>query len=180
MGKNILVLQGSGRKAKNTAELARSFCSAAEEAGNEVTYVELTGLSIGGCIDCKHCWKNNGECSQKDDMTQIYEYLHAADIVVLATPIYFFGMTAQIKAPLDRMYAGIGKSFGIEAMALLCTFQDSDESIMQPIIDQYLNMTNYCKYENLGVVYASGLNNEDDIKTHDALRQARELGASIR
>lgn len=179
MTKKILVLQGSGRKNKNTHTLAQSFIEGAEEAGNEVTYMQLAGSNINECIDCKHCFTHEGECVQDDDMQEIYELLYTHDTLVLATPIYFFGMTALIRGPLDRMYAGIGKPFNIKSMAMLVTFQDSDETIVKPIIDQFDNMVAYCKYENKGTVYAHGLNKEEDINTHPALKEAYNLGKSI-
>ena len=180
MAKKILVLQGSARKGMNTATLAQSFCKGAEEAGNQVTFIEISGMNINGCKDCKHCFSHEGVCFQKDDMTEIYEHLRTHDVLVIATPVYFFGMTSQIKAPLDRMYAGLGKPFNISAMALLATVQDSDESIIQPMVDQFKVMTGYCKYDNLGVVYAGGLNEDRvDIQAHPALEKAYKLGKSI-
>lgn len=179
MAKRILVLQGSGRKNKNTHTLAQSFIKGAEASGNEVTYLQLAGLNINECLDCKHCFTHEGKCVQDDDMQDIYALLHSHDMLVLATPIYFFGMTALTRAPLDRMYAGIGKPFSINSMALLVTFQDSDETIVQPIIDQFDNMVQYCKYENKGTVYAHDLNSEEDIQSHPALKDAYDLGFSL-
>lgn len=179
MTKKILVLQGSGRKNKNTHTLAQSFINGAEASGNEITYVQLAGMDINECIDCKHCFTHEGQCVQNDDMQKIYALLHTHDMLVLATPIYFFGMTALIRGPLDRMYAGIGKPFHISSMALLVTFQDSDETIVQPIIEQFNNMVQYCKYENVGTVYAHGLNSEDDIESHPALQDAYDLGFGL-
>ena len=180
MSKKILVLQGSARKGMNTATLAQAFCKGAKEVGHEVTFIEIAGKNINGCKDCKYCFNHDGVCIQNDDMTEIYELLHSYDILVLATPIYFFGMTAQIKAPLDRMYAGLGKPFNISAMALLATFQDSNEAIIQPMIDQFEIMNNFCRYDNLGVVYAGGLNvDKDDIAAHPAQKEAYQLGKSI-
>lgn len=180
MSKKILVLQGSARKGKNTATLAGFFCQGAEEAGNEVTYIDIADKNINGCLDCKHCFKHEGQCCQQDDMQEIYGYLRTHDVLVLATPVYFFGMTSQIKAPLDRMYAGIFKPFNITEMALLTTFQDSNESIVQPMIDQYKVMTDYCKYKDRGIVYVSDLNtDEEDIKKSPKLEEAYKLGLSI-
>lgn len=180
MSKKVLVLQGSARKAMNSSILARSFCRGAEEAGNKVSYLTLAGKNIQGCLDCKHCFAHDGTCIQEDDMQEIYTLLRTYDVLVLATPVYFFGMTAQIKAPLDRMYAGVGKPFNISSIALLATFQDSDESIVQPMIDQFKIMANFCRYENLGVVYASGLNvDKEDIRKNIALEKAYDLGKSI-
>lgn len=180
MSRKILVLQGSARKNRNTATLAKEFCRGAEEAGHEITYISLAGMTINGCRDCKHCFSHEGQCIQQDDMQKIYEYLHTHDTLVLATPVYFFGMTAQIKAPLDRMYAGLGKPFGIKSMALLVTFQDSNEAIVQPLIDQYRIMTEFCKYQDEGMVYVNDLNvDEVDINKSPKLQDAFELGRSF-
>lgn len=179
MSKRILIFQGSPRKKKNTATLTQEFIRGAEETGNEVTLINVTDYAINGCIDCKHCLTHEGVCSQKDGMQDIYKLLHQHDMLVLATPVYFFGMTSQVKAPLDRMFAGIGKPFSIDSMALLVTFQDSNESIVQPLLDQYKIMTSFCQYEDKGIVYASGLNSDEDIKQHHSLEKAYELGKSV-
>lgn len=180
MGKKILVLQGSARKNQNTATLAKEFCRGAEEAGHEVTFVTLACMTINGCKDCKYCFSHEGQCVQKDDMQELYSHLHSHDVLVLATPVYFFGMTAQIKAPLDRMYAGLGKPFNISSTVLLVTFQDSNEQIVQPLIDQYKIMADFCKYEDQGIIYANGLNTDgEDINNSPKLQKAYELGKSI-
>ena len=99
MGKKIVILNGSPRKSGNTAALAKAFAQGAEGAGNTVTEFFLGGMDIHGC---KGCFGGHSSrecpCVQKDDMAEIREKMLAADVIVLASPIYFYTMTAQMEA----------------------------------------------------------------------------------
>mgnify|MGYP000125688933 CR=1 FL=1 len=68
---------------------------------------------------CEYCFSHNGECAQKDDMTQVYAELKDADMVVFASPIYWFDITAQLKAVIDRLYVGATAGFHFHKTALL-------------------------------------------------------------
>lgn len=104
MAKKILVIDGSPRVGKNTDQLCDAFMKGAQEAGHEVVKFRVAGKKINGCIHCMQCFKN-GPCSQKDDMIPLYDEIEKADMIVLASPIYFWQITAQTKAVIDRMYA---------------------------------------------------------------------------
>ena len=101
---NILILQGSPRANGNTAWMAEEYRKAAEAAGHTVTLVDVAHKKIAGCMACEYCHgKGNGACIQKDDMQELYPLLAEAEVLVLAAPIYYFTMSAQIQAPIQRI-----------------------------------------------------------------------------
>ena len=106
MSKKIVILNGSPRKIGNTSELVKAFTEGAESVGNKVTTFHLDSMDIHGCKGCfggdnsKEC-----PCVQKDDMAQIYPAVKSADVVVLATPLYYWNMSGQIRTAVDRLFA---------------------------------------------------------------------------
>lgn len=164
--KNILILNGASRKNGNTAELIKSFINGAESAGNEVTEFYLQKMNIHGCLGCENCLK--GECSQKDDMTEIYNAFDSTDVVVFASPIYFWTITGPLKTTTDRLFAKL-KSLGYGDFAresiLIMTAGSTDYSQAQR---WYETFERNLGWKNLGEILGAG-------KT----KQAEELGRSI-
>ncbi len=106
ISKKIVILNGSPRKNGNTAALIRSFTEGAESVGNRVTEFFLESMNIRGCKGCFGGGKNpESPCVQKDDMDQIYPAYQEADIVVLATPLYYWTISGQLKMAFDRLFA---------------------------------------------------------------------------
>lgn len=105
MNKNILLLAGSSRKDGNSDILCDQFIMGAEEAGHYTEKVYIKDYKINYCIACYACKRNSGICIHKDDMVEITQKMIAADVIVLATPVYFYSMDAQLKALIDRCYA---------------------------------------------------------------------------
>lgn len=103
--KKVLILSSSPRKNGNSAALCQQFAKGAEEAGHQVEIVDVARKKIAPCLGCNACYANGGNCVQKDDMAKIREKMLAADVIVLASPIYFYSMTAQLKLVIDRTYA---------------------------------------------------------------------------
>ena len=104
----IIILNGAARKNGNTAKLIKSFTDGAIAVGNTVTEFYLQDMNIKGCLGCEHCSSaKSGEppCIQKDDMTQINEAFRSADVVVFASPVYFWTITGTLKIAADRLYA---------------------------------------------------------------------------
>ncbi len=108
MGKNILILNGAARKQGRTAELVQAFSDGARSAGHVVTEFYLDGLTIHSCRGCLHAGTDpNSPCTQKDDMDQIYRAFAACDVVVFASPVYFWTITGKLKTVADRLYASL-------------------------------------------------------------------------
>lgn len=104
----ILVLNGSPRPNGNTAKMTGVFKEAAEQAGHIVDVINVCRLNIKGCIACEYCHgKGNGQCAQKDDMQEIYDKLRETNMLVLASPIYYHGISGQLKCVIDRFYSAL-------------------------------------------------------------------------
>lgn len=103
---NILILNGSPRQYGNTAKMVASFRSGAESSGHTVNVVEVCKKQIKGCMACEYCHtKGNGRCCQQDDMQEVYDLLRNAEMLVLASPIYYHGISGQLKCVIDRFYS---------------------------------------------------------------------------
>ena len=175
----IVVLNGSPRKNGNTVKLVDAFVKGAESTGNQVTIFSAADTKVNGCLACDYCMRNEGNCVQKDDMQAIYDALYQADSVVFATPSYFFGMTAQIKAIIDRFYASAVKPLPITSSALLVPLGGDPETDAAAAIVNYKSVLDYLKWEDKGMIIAGGVMDRDDIVGNPALSKAEELGKSF-
>ncbi len=179
MSKNIVLLSGSPRKGGNTDKLAAAFAQGAESVGKSVTLFRVADMKIGGCMGCNHCMIEGNECVQNDDMTRILDALMKADALVLATPVYFFGATAQLKLAIDRVYSLLRRKMPIKRAALLMTcgarLGDAGESVAV----MYNRIIQYNGWDNAGVIMASNLHGMNDIDGRDELVMAGKLGREI-
>lgn len=175
----IIVLVGSMRKGGNTDLIAQSFAKGAGE-NNEVEIISVADYKVNPCIGCNSCFTREGNnCFQDDDMKIIYEKLKSADMLVIASPVYFYGISAQLKAIIDRLHTPMRNSFHIKKLALLLVGAASLPELFDSIKIQYQLVLNYFKLENAGMVLVRGVNNIGDIKNTDALSEAYNLGKSI-
>ena len=114
----IAVFNGSPRK-ENTQAMVEAFREGAESAGHEVEVYHVGQMKIAGCLGCEYCHtKGEGNCVQKDDLEKIIPAYKEADMIVFASPIYYFTMTAQMEAAIQRVYC-IGKPLKAKKAALL-------------------------------------------------------------
>lgn len=166
--KQIVILNGSARKNGNTATLTKAFTDGAESAGNTVREFYLFDMNIRGCMGCGCCGKTTAPCAQQDDMREIYEEFEKADVVVFASPVYFWTITGTLKAVADRLYAELRQlgygGFPRESV-LLMTADGGDYS---QAVTWYRTYERNLGWKNLGEVLGKG-------KTKEAYR----LGASI-
>lgn len=179
-GKNmkILVITGSPRKNGNSNTLADNFIKGAQEAGHTVVRFDSAFKNVHPCIACNKCGMN-GECVFKDDFEFVRNNIVDADIVVFATPMYYFGISAQIKAVIDRFYAINGQIHRPKKAVLLMTYADTSEKEAQPIINHYETLLNYLGWSDAGKVIASGVWTEGDVKHTQYPQKAYELGKNI-
>ncbi len=149
---NILILQGSPRANGNTVWMAEEYKKAAEAAGHSVTLVHVARKKIAGCLACEWCHgKGHGACVQKDDMQELYPLLAEAEALVLASPIYYFTMSAQIQAPIQRIY-NMNKPPKLRKMALLLSSYSPD--VYDGAIGEYQGIRNYWGVEDAGIATA--------------------------
>lgn len=183
MGKKIVVLNGSPRRKGNTSELVRAFTEGAEASGNTVTEFFLDAMGIHGCKGCfgGHSAQEH-PCAQRDGMDEIYPAVRECDVVVLASPLYYWNMSGQIRTAVDRLFAleegdgnllrGHGRSCALLMAAEGHGFED--------VVTYFDNLMGHLRWENLGHVLAGGNGDVGDIAGKPELEQARKLGESIR
>ncbi len=181
--KNILVLTGSPRKGGNSDLLAEAFIKGALANGHIVNKFETAFKQIQGCRACKACWSTETACIYKDDFTELEPMLEKANLIVFATPLYWFGMSSQLKAAIDRFYAYMRDNCrrplqATESVLLVCG-SDKKIEIFDGIIGTYKGMTNYLKWTDRGIIAVPDISNVGDIKKTDALKQAEKLGKTI-
>ena len=176
---NILVLSGSPRKGGNTELLVEAFAKGATEGQHHVEIVSVRDYKVTPCLGCNACFNTDGVCAQKDDMAVIYEKMSQADMLVIASPVYFYGISAQLKAVIDRFHNPIRDSFHIKKMALMLVGAASLPELFDAILTEYKLCLNFFKLEDAGHVLVRKVNNKGDIKNTDALNEAYTLGCSI-
>ena len=175
---NILILSGSPRKGGNTELLAEAFAKGAS-AQHHVEIVFVRDYKVNPCLGCNACFKTNGICAQKDDMAMIYEKMNKADVLVIASPVYFYGISAQLKAVIDRFHNPIRDSFHIKKMALLLVGAASLPELFDAILTEYNLCLRFFNIEDAGKVVVRGVKDKGDIINTDALNEAYTLGFSI-
>ena len=149
---NILILQASPRAKGNTAWMAEEYKNAAEAAGHKVTLVNVSRKKIAGCLACEYCHnKGNGACIQNDDMQELYPLMAEAEVLVLAAPIYYFTLCAQIQAPIQRMYC-VNAPAKVKKMALLMS--SYSPGVYDAAIAQYKYLLGFWKADDAGIVTA--------------------------
>lgn len=180
--KNILVIVGAGNKFGNTSHLSDAFIQGATEAGNVVGKVILS-QDIQGCRGCLACQFNGGKCIIQDSMQSIYPQFEKADMVVLASPLYFFSLSARIKSFIDRLYA-ISKDdkYPKKEAVLLMRAGSKASNAFEQAVSFYRFLTRGLGWEDKGMVLANGC--KGDIKNKNVpetfLEEAYLLGKSIK
>ena len=174
----ILVITGSPRKNGNSATLADHFIKGAKEAGHEVVRFDAAFKKVHPCIACNSCGMN-GPCVFKDDFEFVREHIVNADSVVFATPMYYFGISAQLKAVIDRFYAINGSIHVPKKAVLLMTYANTAASEAVPIKSHYEVLLKYLGWTDAGQIIAPGVWPVGAIRRTDFPEQAYRLGKSI-
>ena len=176
---NILILTGSPRRGGNTDLLAEAFAKGAS-TNHFVDIVSVGDYKVNPCMGCNACFKNDANtCCQKDDMPVIYNKLAKADMLVIASPVYFYGLSAQLKAIIDRCHNPIRNTFHISKAALLLVGAATLPELFDSILTQYRLCLNFFNIEDAGQVLVRGAKDKGDIKNTNALKEAYELGLSV-
>jgi len=179
MVKRILILNTSPRKNGNSHLLSRALSQGAEAAGHEVETFELGVSNIRPCRGCGHCRRERGVCVQEDDMVQVREAIGRADIVVFAGPLYYFGLPAQMKVIIDRLYV-YGKPYPERGCMLLMTCTDDDVKYFAAAeLNYQMALIDYVGWQDLGRLLVPGVSAAGAIAGHPALNTAYEMGKAL-
>ena len=177
--KKILILEGSPRPNGNSCILSNEFARGAEEAGCSVDKIQISRKKISGCLGCNACYRNGGSCVQKDDMEEIRAKMLEADVIVLASPIYFYSMTAQMKALIDRTYAFFNQLAG-KTFYFVITCAATDASYTETMLASLRGFT-CCVPEAKegGAVLGVGAMEAGEIRSSAAMQQAYQMGRNV-
>lgn len=172
---NILVLNGSPRPNGNTAAMVSAFAEGARESGHHVDVIDVCRKNIAGCLACEYCHtKGEGKCIQKDDMQEVYPLLDEAEMIVLASPIYYHSFTGQLQCTINRIYA-LDKPKKLRKAALIMS-SGSDHVYSGAIFEYQNSFLQYLSLEDMGIYSAHGNEN----KSEEKLTQLREFGLKLK
>lgn len=177
--KKVLILSTSLRNNSNSQQLAGAFGDGAKAAGHEVEQITLQDQAIAFCKGCLACQKT-GQCVIQDDALEITEKMKKADVIVWATPIYYYEMSGQMKTMIDRANSLYSSDYRFRDVYLLSTAAEDGEGVDERTIHG-LEGWIAC-YENArlaGTVFAGGVNDAGEIAGHPALTKAYEMGKAI-
>ncbi len=177
MTKKILIISGSPRAHGNSDILCDEFKRGALEAGNEVEKIRLSDKKINYCLGCGVC-NATGKCVQKDDMAELLQKMVNADVIVLATPVYFYAMNGQMKTFIDRTVPQYTK-ISDKDFYFIITAADTMQKHMEKVIEGFRGFTADCldNAHEKGIVYGLGAWQKGEIENNqNAMKQAYEFG----
>lgn len=190
--KNIVVIQGGGRPKGNTVQLIEYFVKGVQGTGHQVEVISLMENEVKGCIGCNAC-RYGKPCIQKDSFNDIVPKIKKADLIVFASPLYFWTISSRIKAFIERFYCiaekdsnpplGRYEKYPIRDCALLITAADNFFWTFDQVISYYqFTLINYIGFRDKGMILAGGCgdtNGKPQIDKTDHLREAYEFGKNI-
>lgn len=175
----ILVIEGSPHKHGSSNTLAEAFMKGARKNGHEIAVFDAGHADIHPCIGCDRCGMA-GECVFRDDNAKLRDEILACDMVVFVTPIYYFGMSAQIKAAIDRFYSYNGKLMSRHiGAALITAAADTGDWVMNPTVEHYRTICRYLNFQDVGMVLGEGCGNVEMTRSSGFVEKAREFGESL-
>ena len=176
----IVVLMGSPNKKGSTDILVENFVKGAEEAGNSVEVIDVAHMNIHPCIGCVRCGYE-GPCVQKDDNETVRRKLLASDMVVFATPLYYYGMSAQLKIVTDR-FCAYNSSLNSRPLksALLTVAWNADDWTFDALEAHYRTLVRYINFDDCGMVLGYGCGSPSMTKRSRYPEEAYRLGRSLK
>ncbi len=179
--KKVLIISASPRKGGNSDLLCDEFARGAVEAGHDVEKIRLAEKKVGYCMGCYACQKLK-KCFQNDDANELVEKMLSADVIVLATPVYFYSMDAQLKALIDRSVSrwdDFGRFKGTEFW-LVVTAADESHEMMSATLEGLRGFMRDCMDGSIerGVIYGTGAYEKGAIRDLPAFQAAYEAGKS--
>ena len=178
--KNVLILSASPRKHGNSDLLCDRFAQGAQESGHKIEKVFLAEKNIGYCRGCGIC-NSTHKCVQKDDMAEILDKMVNADVIVLATPVYFYTMDGQMKTLIDRTvprYTEISN----KDFYFIMTAADTEKANLRRTVEAFRGFTEDCLdgANEAGIIYGTGAWQAGEIQHTPAYDEAYEMGKNIK
>ena len=178
MSKKVLILSGSPRKNGNSDILCDEFAKGAMEAGHEVEKIRVAEKKIGYCRACYAC-RGTGVCAIKDDMAEVLQEMIDCDVMVLASPVYFYSIDAQLKALIDRTVARWTEVKDKEFYYIVTAADGEEEAAETTLacLRGYADCVNGAKEK--GIIYGMGVYEKGEIMDTKAMNEAYEIGKSV-
>jgi multimeric flavodoxin WrbA len=177
--KKIVVISSTLRRGGNSEILAEEFANGASDAGNDVEVINLKGLNLKFCVGCMYC-QDHDSCVLNDDMNDILSKIQTADVLVFATPIYYYSVSGQLKTFLDRLNPLYVRNNNFEEVYLLATCADSEKSALNGAIKDIEGWVSCFDGVQLkGVIYGTDATDAGDIQKTDKPRLAYEMGKNV-
>ncbi len=178
--KNVLILSGSPRKGGNSDILCDEFMRGALESGNNVTKISVAEKKIALCTGCYYCTEHNGECAFNDDMADILQQIIDCDVMVLASPVYFYSIDAQLKTLIDRTVARWTEVKDKEFYYIATCADEEKESIETTLacFRGYAECVEGAK--EMGILYGTGVYEKGEVKNKPVMKEAYEMGKSVK
>jgi multimeric flavodoxin WrbA len=179
MSKKVLILSSSPRRGGNSDLLSGEFMKGALQSGHQVEKVFLKDKKINYCTGCGSCNSKSKDCSQKDDMPELLQKMLSADVIAMATPVYFYTMCGQMKTLIDRTVARYTEISNKEFYFIL-TAADNNKKALARTVEGFRGFTSCLSGPvEKGIIYGTGSWNVGDIKGKPAMKEAFEAGATI-
>lgn len=180
MNKNVIIISSSPRKGGNSDTLCDKFAQGAKDAGNNVEKIFLKDKKINYCTGCGFCNTNDyGGCAQKDDMNEILEKLIVADVIIFATPVYFYTMCSQMKTFIDRFCARYIHISNKEFYYIM-TAADGNPHAMDRVIVEFDGLMACIPNPTVkGQLIATGVWQKGDIEQTDYPQVAYDMGKNV-
>ncbi len=179
MKKNVLVISASPRKGGNSDVLCDRLIQGAQESDNSVEKIFIRNKEIKYCIACEACQRNNGVCAIHDDMAEILDKMTKADVIVMASPVYYYSMNGQLKTLIDRTVARIKDLSGKEFYFIL-TAADNKIAEMRGTVEGFHGFTRCLdNAKEKGIIYGVGAWGKGEILDNPAMKQAYDMGRAI-
>ena len=184
MSKKAAIILSSPRKGSNSSALAMAVGAGVEAAGGSFEVLNLSGLDIKPCLACEACRRNGGKCVQIDGMQTVYPKVLEADILVLASPVYWFNMSAQLKTFLDRCFAVYltpDASFAQKTIAAALAFGDED-ILVSGGVNAVRSLQDICRFTGAawgGCVYGAAAERDALAKNEKLMAEANALGERL-
>lgn len=180
MSKKVLIISTSLRGKSNSEILSKKCAEGATEAGNEVEFISLKGKNIGFCIGCLTC-QSKGSCVIKDDVAEIMDKVKKSDVIVFATPIYYYEMSGQMKTLLDRLNPLYSSDYKFRDVYMIATAAENEKDTAEKAYNGLQGWVDcFEKAELKGLVFGGGINEADTASEHTGvINEAYELGKDL-
>ena len=177
--KKILIITSSLRPKSNSETLARAFARGAQAAGNEVEVCRLASLNLGYCRGCDFCQNNLGACALKDDAAALLDKVEAAQVIVLATPTYYYNVSAPMKTFIDRTYARIATICDKDFYFIATSYDESNASTNGALEALHGMVRCFANCREAGVVRGLGMGPKGVAEDSPAAKAAYQMGANV-